>query len=256
MSISTVALSLAFVSLVPLAGLVHAQTLPAGSSWTLVDLPGQMLSDRVPTLMADGTRVQGSDGCNRFTAQYKTASDGTFRLSGAVTRTKMACKGAVAVLAREYMAALTHAARLTIDGSSLTLLDAQRNMLAIFESQMQSLTDTRWNVTAYNNGKQAVVSIATGTSLTLAFGADGRVSGSAGCNAFTGTYAVDGGNLKIHGPAATRKMCVEPAGVMEQEMAFLKALGTSMRVRIEGTRLELRYADGTLALSATRADGR
>lgn len=250
----TVVLWLAFALLVLLAGVAGAQTLPAGSSWTLVELPGQALAgDRVPTLTADGTRVQGSDGCNRYTASYKTGSDGAFRLSGAVARTKMACRGAPAMIARDFIGALTRAARQTIDGSRLTLLDARGHVLAVFEAQAEALANSSWEVTAYNNGKQAVVSVITGSRLTLAFGADGRVSGSAGCNDFTGAAVLAAGELTIRDAAATRKMCVEPAGVMEQEAAFLKALGPAMRVRIEGTRLELRYADGTLALNATRA---
>lgn len=254
MSISTAVLSFVTASLVLLTGAAFAQTLPAGSSWTLVDLPGQMLSgDRVPTLMADGSRVQGSDGCNRYTAPYKAGSDGTFKLSGGVARTKMACRGGSAMLARDFIDALTHASRLTIEGSRLTLLDARGRALAVFEAQSQSLASSSWDVTGYNNGTQAVVSIITGSRVTLAFSAEGRVSGSAGCNNFTGAYVVKAGELTIHDVAATRKMCVEPAGVMEQESAFLKALDTSMRVRIEGGRLELRYADGALALNATRA---
>ena len=257
MAFSRVALSLAFASLVPLGGVAAAQALPEGSSWTLVDLPGHVLAgDRVPTLMVAGTRVQGSDGCNRYTAAYKAGSDGTFRVSGTMARTKMACHGLSAMLARDFIAALTRAVRLTIDGSRLTLLDANRNVLAALESQTQTLADTTWDVVGYNNGKQAIVSVITGTRVTVAFGADGRVSGSAGCNAFTGTYAVDAGQLTIRGTAATRKTCGDPAGVMEQESAFLHALGTSMRLRIEGTRLELRDADGALALDATRAGGR
>ena len=254
MSISTVVLSLAFAALVPLAGVAGAQTLPAGSSWTLVELPGQMLSGyRVPTLTVDGTRAQGSDGCNRYTAPYKAGSDGSFRISGGVTRTKMACPGSSALLAREFIAALTHSTRLQLQGSQLTLLDARGGVLAVFEAQTQALANTSWDVTAYNNGKQAVVSLIIGTRVTAAFSEDGRVTGSAGCNAFTGAYTVEAGELSIRSVAATRKMCADPAGVMEQESAFLQALTPGLRVRIEGTKLELRTADGALALTATRA---
>ncbi|AMY07865.1 heat-inducible protein [Luteitalea pratensis] len=257
MPLSTVVLTLAITTLVPLAGLAGAQTPPAGSTWTLVELPGHMLSgDRVPTLTLDGSRVQGSDGCNRYTGPYKAGTDGTFRVSGSVARTKMACPGVTAQLAREFMAALTRSARLRLDGSRLTLLDAAGTVLAVFEAQTQALANTAWDVTAYNNGKAAVVSVITGSRLTLAFSEDGRVSGSAGCNGFTGSYTVDNGDLSIRGTAATRKMCVDPAGVMEQESAFLKSLATNMRVRIEGTRLELRYADGALGLNATRTGDR
>jgi heat shock protein HslJ len=105
-------------------------------------------------------------------------------------------------------------------------------------------------VTAYNNGKQAVVSVLAGTSLTLEFGADGRVSGSAGCNRYTGQYTVAGDAVTIGQSASTRRMCAEPAGVMEQEAAFLAALPGDVRARIDGDRLELRDVAGALRIAA------
>ena len=169
MSVPTVVLSLAFALLVPLSGLAAAQTPPVGSTWTLVELPGHALAgDRVPTLTLDGSRAQGSDGCNRYTAPYKAGGDGAFRLSGPMARTKMACLGTTAMLAREYTAALTRTARLRLDGSRLTLLDASGGELAAFEAQTETLARTAWDVTGYNNGKQAVVSIITGSRVTLA----------------------------------------------------------------------------------------
>jgi heat shock protein HslJ len=50
-------------------------------------------------------------------------------------------------------------------------------------------------------------------------------------------------------------MCAEPEGVMEQEQMLLAALETVATAQVEGDRLELRRADGALALSATRDGG-
>jgi heat shock protein HslJ len=43
------------------------------------------------------------------------------------------------------------------------------------------------------------------------------------------------------------KMCNDPEGVMDQESQFLAALESAATYKIEGTRLELRTADGALA---------
>ena len=43
----------------------------------------------------------------------------------------------------------------------------------------------------YNNGKQAVVSVTPGTTLTANFGADGMLSGGAGCNDYAASYKTD-----------------------------------------------------------------
>ena len=53
--------------------------------------------------------------------------------------------------------------------------------------------------------------------------ADGRVAGYAGCNRYTGSFKRDGKALSFGPAAATRRMCIEPEGVMEQEQQFLKA---------------------------------
>jgi heat shock protein HslJ len=165
----------------------------------------------------------------------------------------MACGGAGGQRAGAFRAALRGARGIRFDGPRLTLLDGKGVALLAFEPQLLELTGTAWDVTGYNNGKQAVVSVITGTTLTLEFGAEGRVAGSAGCNRFTGTYAVTGSGVAISGVAATRKMCVDPEKVMEQESQYLQALTMGTHSRVEGGRLELRNAAGALAISATRA---
>ena len=67
------------------------------------------------------------------------------------------------------------------------------------------------------------------------FGADGKVSGHAGCNRFFTSYEQNGSKLKIAGIAATRKLCGDAA--MKQEREWLDLL---KRVRaIEMTHLKL-----------------
>lgn len=51
---------------------------------------------------------------------------------------------------------------------------------------------------------------------------DGKIFGNAGCNNYTGTYQINGNNIKISSLASTRKMCT-PA-VMNQETNFLQVL--------------------------------
>jgi heat shock protein HslJ len=88
--------------------------------------------------------------------------------------------------------------------------------------------------------------------VTLEFGAEGRASGTAGCNRYTAGYTADKTALTFTPAAATRMMCAAP-GVMEQEQAFLQALTRVATMHMEGDRLELRAADGALMVSARRA---
>ena len=57
---------------------------------------------------------------------------------------------------------------------------------------------------------------------TLEFGPDGQISGSGGCNRFSGSYQRHGDTLSLGPLAATRMAC--PEAVMHQEMAFLAVL--------------------------------
>ena len=226
------------------------------TAWRLSALPGRTLvADHAATLRFEGGRISGSDGCNRFGGPY-TAKGAELKVSSQLATTRMACPPEVDGQATAFVAALTGAAKYRVAEGRLELLAADGTLLATLERQAEMLAGTAWRVTGINNGKQAVVSVLAGTAPTLAFGTDGRASGSAGCNNFTAGYTADGLKVTITEPASTRKMCAEPAGVMEQEQQFLAALATVATARVEGDRLELRRADGALAISATKDAGK
>jgi heat shock protein HslJ len=127
-------------------------------------------------------------------------------------------------------------------------------LLATLAPQDWTLAGTAWRATGINNGKQAVVSVAGAAPVTLAFAAVGQASGSAGCNRYAARYQADGARLSFQPPAATRRMCPDER-LMEQEQAFLRALETVAAARLEGDRLELRRADGALAVTLVRDGG-
>jgi putative lipoprotein len=91
---------------------------------------------------------------------------------------------------------------------------------------------------------------------TIAFAADGTVSGSGGCNSFSGRARVDGDRIEFGPLAATQKACV-PA-LADQEQKFFKALaGTRMFAIDERTnKLILRDAGGIELARFDRGAGR
>ncbi len=107
-----------------------------------------------------------------------------------------------------------------------------------------SLTGTNWLVLSYNNGRGAVTTPQPETEMSAAFGDDGTISGSSGCNTFSGTYSVDGTTLSIGPLSTTRLACAEP--VMEQEQAYLDALQASTQYELASDRLTLRNDDGAI----------
>jgi heat shock protein HslJ len=220
-----------------------------GTAWVLSSLPGRTLAPGSPaTLRFEGDRASGTDGCNRFSTSY-AVSGATLKISPSGATTQMACPPEIMEQGRAFMASLHGASTYRVDAGQLQLVGADGAVVASFAPQSQELAGTSWRVTGYNNGRQAVVSVLVGTQLTMAFAADGRVSGSAGCNNYTGTYTVSGSALHFGPMATTRKMCAQPERVMEQEQQFLKALETVATIRQEGDRAELRTADGALAIS-------
>jgi heat shock protein HslJ len=78
-----------------------------------------------------------------------------------------------------------------------------------------------------------------GVEVTARFNAS-KVTGNAGCNSYSASFKIDGENLKIGQPIATRKFC-GAAGVMEQEAAFLSALAKAAAYRVEDGRLKITY---------------
>jgi heat shock protein HslJ len=223
-----------------------------GTAWILAALPGRsLLSDRPVTMRLENGRVHGTDGCNRYSAPYSATSDG-FHLSAPVASTKMACPGPVTEQAEAFISALTNARAARGSGTQLVLVDADGKTLATLDAQTQELAGTLWQVISYNNGKEAVISVLAGTTISLEFSTDGKVRGSAGCNEFTATYSTSGQNLTLGESTATRKTCAHPEGVMVQERLFFNALAMSTLVRIDGDRLELRARNGALVVAAKR----
>ena len=70
---------------------------------------------------------------------------------------------------------------------------------------------------------------------------DGRVSGSTGCNRFTGSYTIDGETLELGQIASTRMACLPPGDAVEQ--AYLAALGQVAAWSVEDDELALLDAD-------------
>jgi heat shock protein HslJ len=222
------------------------------SAWVLSSLPGRTLvTGTSMTLRFEGDRVSGADGCNRYTAPY-TVSGTSLQISPQAASTQKACLEPIMAQAKAFTSALLQTRSYRMSGGRLDLLGTGGAVLASFAPQPQTLAGSSWTVTGYNNGKQAVVSVLNGTTLTMTFDADVRVNGSAGCNTYSGTYKAEGGSLLFGAAATTRRMCTTPERVMEQEQQFLKALAAVATARLEGDRMELRTASGSLAVSLAR----
>lgn len=219
-----------------------------GKVWALTELKGTPPAAGVgisAQFSSDG-KVSGSAGCNRYNGTY-TISGNSITFSSPMATTMMMCEQAVMEQESAYLQALGEAKTYAVNGDQLTLAGADKTSLVIYNAQSQDLTGTSWEATGYNNGKQAVVGVQAGTTLTADFGKDGTLSGNSGCNTYSGGYKVNGDQITI-GPLASSMMaCEEPAGVMEQEAQYLAALQSAATYQIEGNVLQLRTKDDALA---------
>jgi len=109
------------------------------------------------------------------------------------------------------------------------------------------LDSTQWWLTSLD-----ATLVIPGSEVTAQFAIDpagttGLISGSAGCNNYnaeiTGVFTV--------GPAtATTLNCDMPAGVMEQESAYLSALGGASSFSLQGDTLSISTGQGVLVFSS------
>jgi heat shock protein HslJ len=225
----------------------------AGTQWVLAALGGQKpIAGAQVTLNFGGDgRAAGTDGCNRFSGAYHV--EGASLAFGPMAGTLMACPPEVMTQSRAFVQALSSTRAFARPEDTLSLSDAAGAVLATFTALRTELAGTQWVVTGYNNGRQAVVSLLQDTEITVEFGREGRVAGSAGCNHYRGSFTQGEGTIAFSPLASTRKLCPAPEGVMAQETQFLQALASAATWHMDGDRLMLRTKDNALAVSLRRA---
>jgi heat shock protein HslJ len=215
-----------------------------GTHWVLTsNLPLFGWHEAPPTAtFADG-EVTGSTGCNAFRATYEV--DGDSLELGEVVATTVTCLPPRDEVETWYRDRLGQVASWRMARDDLVLLDADGDPLIRFGA----VTFVgAWTVTALRRpGGEA--ELAPGTEITASFARGGRLTGSGGCNSYRATYTRDGDAIEISSPASTRMACAEPAGVMEQESAYLDALGRAVRSRLDGDTLQLLAPDDTVLVT-------
>lgn len=203
-----------------------------------------------PFLGVSGDGIQGNTGCNSFFASVEIGTDGTWK-SGDVGSTLMACSPELMAQEAAITAAVHDADTWTVDGDTAKLAAGPDTVLVATRLTV-TLEGSRWSVTGINHGT-GVNSIVDGTEPSLEFGAEGRLSATAGCNNLMATYEVTDQSLTIETGAQTEMACPEPEGLMEQELAMSEALGNVKTFEIVGYGLTLRDEAGNTLITAQLA---
>lgn len=100
-------------------------------------------------------------------------------------------------------------------------------------SSAPSLSGTSWTIVSINRFPTVA-----NAQPTTDFSADGKVSGNAGCNTFSGTYTVTGDNISVSPLVSTRMACAS-ADITTQEAAYLEALSRATHWAIDQGNLSL-----------------
>lgn len=98
-----------------------------------------------------------------------------------------------------------------------------------------SLKETYWKLTYLGSDPVTIVANQKEPNIIL-HTAENRVTGSGGCNSISGTYELNGDNLKFGQTISTMMACVNG---MATEQAMLKALSQTRRYKITGQNLDL-----------------
>jgi heat shock protein HslJ len=108
-------------------------------------------------------------------------------------------------------------------------------------TQTPAWIDIEWVVVGYRVADALTSPLASNVP-TVRFDPSGTVSGTTGCNRYTGQYTLDGDELAVSPLASTRMMGAED--VMEQEMAYLAALPWVASAKVIDGELVLTDLDG------------
>jgi heat shock protein HslJ len=206
-----------------------------GTSWTVGTINGgNVVSIAPPTItFSTDRKVGGTTGCNQYSGLFST--DGNKITVGAMSSTEMACDGATSEQEAAFLNGLGGAATWRINQAGDLEIDGAAAIVArpgIAASQPPPTPGAALGGTAWNLVEMGGTADFAHIFPTIAFGADGRVSGFAGCNTFGGTFETDGSTLTMSPLATTKIGCPRPASAVEAD--YLAALSGVTSWAIDG----------------------
>ncbi len=221
--------------------------------WQLEGLNGKppIPGTTITVEFREGGKVSGSAGCNSYTTTYKIDGE-NLTFGNETATTMMNCPEAVMDQENAFLDVLRNSMLYELYDDELVLKDTAGKVLADFRTIDQSITGTSWKVLSYNTGTEAVRSVIVDTKITAHFGKVDQLSGNAGCNDYVSRFETEENRIRINPPVATRQLCTEPEGIMDQETQFLTALEKAATFKISGLDMEMRSEDGALVAVFTR----
>lgn len=220
--------------------------------WNLTELAGQPMLDTKPPhitfIQGDADRVAGYTGCNQFGGEVDLRNVNFVKFSE-LNSTKTACLGNN--IEKSFLAIFPLADAWSIAIDELSLYQG-KDLLAKFKGMppepetiesKSSALNGRWELNALTGTKLTFEALYPGQKPSLAFNLPVmEVSGSTGCNTFTGAIAMDSNHIEFINLVATEKAC---NGIGEP--TFINAMKTvSTFSLVDSNTLALMKADTAL----------
>jgi heat shock protein HslJ len=202
--------------------------------------------------------LAGTTGCNEYSAAF-AASLEEIKINLPASTQNMTCVPGLSDQEQLYFLALNNATTYRISGNTLTIpYDAGKQALVFEGTQLETavrpplanLDGTTWFLWYMNN-----TPVLAGTSLYAQFainadGASGTMSGSAGCNSYVANFGQD---LGVQTTLNAYQVCAQPAGIMEQESAYLDMLSRAYGYWQTGDQLIVNTGLGVLTYNISQA---
>ncbi|NJD58662.1 MAG: META domain-containing protein [Anaerolineae bacterium] len=242
----------------------------AGALWRLVSL-GDVKNPVMPVagsnFAAQFTRIPGSPsgillgttGCNEYSAAF-AASTEEIKINLPVSTQNTSCVPGLAGQEQLYYLALNDATTFRISGNTLVIPYDSGKQELVFEGAqigtavrppLSDLNGTTWFLWFLNN-----TPITPGTSIYAKFainpdGASGTINGSAGCNNYVANFGL---NMGVQTTLNANQVCRQPAGIMDQEGAYINMLSRAFGYWQTGNQLIINTGLGVLTYRTSRPD--
>ncbi len=231
------------------------QTELAGTSWSLSLLNGDglLLLSIVTAEFDEEGSLSGIAGCNGYSASYEVDGDQIAISTPAITSST--CRERLMNQESAYLETLESIVSFQTRGTTMEMRDSEGRAMLVYDTLTQTrLPGSSWTLSEYADGKGNVLPVLPGTTITADFGDSGLLTGSAGCNGYSATYAVASKLVTIDTIVMTEIYCMEPEGIMDQENQYLSSLEHSAASVIVGQAMGLLDEDG--AVLAIYSSGR
>ena len=228
-----------------------------GTVWRLVSINGESFSEGSTFTLAfySETILGGQAGCRDYLATYEATGDNLTLLFEVMLDAGCRVEDADFEQEAQFMGVLAPKADLRLGEGKLEI-HGERGGLLVFEPLPEDasldLEGWNWSLLAFIGPNPYAQepepwpvpnSLLAGVTIDLTLASD-AARGSAGCNSYGTAYSRAGSSLSFESITLTEMVCLDPAGIMEQEAHYLELLAAVTSYHVQGDWLWLETDDG------------